>query len=165
MDGSHRTTMTQRVGFLLSLVEAGLFALSAVLHAGLEVDLLGRALTLPFNVYATAAEATASLALLLALVLPGRRGARAGRVVAAQLFAALVLVVGQVALAYGVDRPTAGYAISRTLLLALVITSIALVAWPPAPSAAPLPPARAAPPARPAPSPRVGAPPQAVPPR
>jgi hypothetical protein len=128
MHPEHATT-AQRVGMVLTFLEACAFGLAAALHFGLQLNIAGRELAAPFLYPAAIVEALLGLALFLAILLPADGTVRAGRVLGAQILAVIGLFVLQVALVRGsmVDmRKIAAY--GGCLVVSLV--SIALIAAP-----------------------------------
>ncbi|HEU0032752.1 MAG TPA: hypothetical protein VFQ53_19105 [Kofleriaceae bacterium] len=120
----------EQLGILLSLVEAVLFVFVAVLHFGIDVRLAGGTYATPFLYPAAILEAAVALGLVVAVVLPARRHVRAGRVIAAQVFAVIGIVVGQVALMYGANLTTARNEIFYGVALVLSLGCIALLGVP-----------------------------------
>jgi hypothetical protein len=115
------------------LLEAGLFGLDAMLHTGVEIGIGSITLSEPVFLPAVVVEGAIAIGLLLAVVLPGRGGLRAGRVLAAQAFAVVGVLAGQLAGAYDVGPDTRSNALLYVLLLALSFASMFLIAWPRAP--------------------------------
>jgi hypothetical protein len=123
----------QRFGELVALIEAVLFGLGAILHAGVELQIGGMPLAEPMILPAVVIEGVIALGLLLAVLLPGRGAVRAGRVLAAQVLAVIGVLVGQVALAYGLGSRTLSNDLMHVAMLALSFASMFMVAWPRAP--------------------------------
>ncbi len=124
-----RATSAQRVGMALAFVEAVLFGFAAALHFGLAPQIAGVKLAAPFLYPAGIVEGILALALLLALVIPGDGGVRAGRVLAAQILVVIGVFVGQVALLRGSMLATREL-VTYGAALVLALASLALIASP-----------------------------------
>lgn len=122
-----------RLGMFLALVEAALFAIDGALRAGFELELGGTTFGRPLNPWAAFAQGFVALALVVSVALPAGRGVRAGRVMAAQVFAVIVILVGQVALALGDAQQTLSFAVTQVILFVLAISSVVLLGWASAP--------------------------------
>jgi hypothetical protein len=91
----------------------------------------------PRNVVAAILESVIALGLLLALVMPGRGPLRARRVIGAQVLALIGVLVGQVALAYGIGPRTRGGDLMYVAMIAIAFGSMLAIAWPRTPERVP----------------------------
>lgn len=125
-----RATGAQRIGILLTFLEACLFGVLAVLHFGVKLHLGGASFEATPLFAAGIIEGVLALALLLAVVLPGAGLVRAGRVLGTQVLAILGMFIVQVALMRGAALASWGNEITYGVALVLALASMALIASP-----------------------------------
>ena len=123
-------TAAQRVGILLSALEAVLFAFVAALHLGAKVQLGSASFATPFLLRAAIVEAVVALALIAAVLAPGGGMVRARRVHVAQVLAILGMFVVEVALMRASALVTWGNAAFYGCMLVLSLVSLMLIASP-----------------------------------
>ena len=120
----------QRIGMVLSVVEALLFGLAAALHFGLALHLGSTTLATPFLYPAGIVEGVLALALLISVILPGPGTVRAGRVLGAQVLAILGMFVVQVAFLRGPELMSWRNELVYGVALVLSLATLALIASP-----------------------------------
>jgi hypothetical protein len=130
MQHRERGTPAQRIGSVLTFLEACLLGLMCALHFGAQVRVGGLELTSAFLYPAGIVEGLLAIALLLAVVLPADGSVRAGRVIGAQILTVLGLFVLQVAFMRRGPVFDVRSLIPYGIGLVLSLASIALVSAP-----------------------------------
>lgn len=115
----------QRFGILVALIEAVGLGIIAVMHFGYGMTIEGTRYEVPLSFAAGIVDGLLALAVLLAIVVPGGGGVRAGRVLAVQLLVVLGVFVNQAVLVPGVTS-----AVYEGAVLVLALASLALIAAP-----------------------------------
>jgi hypothetical protein len=123
-------TPAQRIGSILTFLEAGLFGVLCALHLGARLHIGRFELSSAFVYPAAVVEGLLAIALFLAVALPADGSVRAGRVMGAQILAVLALFVLQVALLHSGPTLEVASLIPQGSALVLSLASIALVAAP-----------------------------------
>jgi hypothetical protein len=123
-------TPAQRIGSVLTFLEACLLGLLSALHFGVRLRIRGVELSSPFLYPAGIIEGLLAIALLLAVVLPADGSVRAGRVMGAQILTILALFIIQVAFVRGGLMLDLHSLIPQGSALVLSLASVALVAAP-----------------------------------
>lgn len=127
---AERATGAQRIGILLTFVEACLFGFLAALHFGAKIHIGVARFEAPSLAGVGVVEAVLAFVLLISVVLPGPGPVRAGRVLGAQVVAILGMFVVQVALMRGAALVSWGNEITYGVALVLALASLALIASP-----------------------------------
>ena len=123
-------TGAQRVGIVLSFLEACLFGIVAALHFGVAIPVGDETLTAPPLLAAAVMEAVIALALLLSVIVPGDGAVRAGRVMVSQILALIALFALHVGLLRGIAVASARIELVYAVAFALSLASIVLIASP-----------------------------------
>jgi hypothetical protein len=127
---AEQTSIAERVGILLAVVEACLFGFVAALQFGIEVRLGGVSFAAPFLYPAAIVCSFLAVALLISVVVPGPSRVRGGRVLAAQIVVLIGMVGIQIGLMRGAALINARMELAYAVALVLAIASIVLVAAP-----------------------------------
>ena len=123
-------TGAQRIGILLTFLEACLFGLLAALHFGAKFQVGIATFAAPPLLSVGIVESVLALVLLVAVIVPGPGPVRAGRVLGAQVLAILGKFLVQGALMRGAALVSRGNEIVYGVALVLALASLALIASP-----------------------------------